>query len=131
MSNVKEYDKFQNQDSLALLITHKLLSHLQEEYEKNDFYKMWELLVEFCQSELDFYIGICKTEKSDSVYIALTTIYIVLLQRIAPILPYLAEELYREVFSTTSSIFEEKCYHIPQINDEINTNDEWESLKTI
>lgn len=128
-SHVTEYDKFRNQDFLALLITRQLLTHLQEEYEKNDFYKIWVLLFEFCQSELDFYIGVCKTEKSDSVYIALTTIYIVLLQRIAPILPYLAEELYREVFSTTSSIFEEKWYHIPQIIDEINIDDEWESLK--
>lgn len=128
-SIVKDYDKLQKQDSLALMITHQLLIHLQEEYEKNDFLKMWVLLFEFCQSELDFYVGICETEKSESDYITLTYILMVLLQRIAPILPYLAEELYREVFSTTTSIFEEKWHHIPQINDERNANDEWESLK--
>lgn len=128
-SNVKKYGKFQKQDSLAILITHQLQTHLQEVYEQNDFYKMWVLLFEFCQSELTFYLGICKTRESDSVYIALTTIFMVLLQRIAPILPYLAEELYSEVYSTTRSIFEEKWYHIPQINDEINSKDEWEALK--
>ena len=128
-SNAKDYDKLQNQDTLALLITHQLQTHLQELYEKNDFYKMWELLFEFCQSELTFYLGLCKSDNSDSANIVLTSIFKILLQRIAPIFPYLAEESYRDVFSTTKSIFEEKWYHLPHINDEINTNDEWESLK--
>ena len=105
VNNVKDYGKFQNEDLLAILITHRLQTHLQEVYEENDFYKMWALLFEFCQSDLTFYVGICKSRESDSVYVALTTIFIVLLQRIAPILPYLAEELYREVYSTTKKHF--------------------------
>ncbi len=128
-SNGKDYDKLQKHDTLAILITHQLLVDLQEVYEKNDFYKMWVLMFEFCQSELTFYLNLCKTDESDSVSITLTSILKALLQRIAPIFPYLAEEFYTEVFSTKTSIFEEKWYHIPLINDEININDEWESLK--
>ncbi len=128
-SNVKDYDKLQKQDKLVILITHQFQTHLQDVYEKYDFYKMWVLLFEFCQSELAFYLSLCKTDKSDSANTALTSIFKILLQRIAPILPYLAEEFYTEVFSTKKSIFEEKWYHLPHIDDEMNTNDEWKSLK--
>ncbi len=128
-NSVKDFHKLQKPDKLVILITEQLQTHLQEVYEKYEFYKMWVLLYEFCESELTFYLSLCKTDKSDSANIALTSIFKILLQRIAPILPYLAEEFYTEVFSTKKSIFEEKWYHIPHIDNEINANDEWKSLK--
>lgn len=127
--NLKLFDKLQKQDSLAILITQQLLKNVEEAYEKRDFYTMWVLLYDFCITELPFYIGLCKTNKSDSFQIALTSIFKVIVQRFAPILPYLAEELYANVFYPSASIFEEKWCHIPPINDEIDMNYEWESLK--
>lgn len=123
------YDKLNKQDVLAILKTYQLINDVEEVYEKRKFYNIWLMLLEFCQTDLSFYLGLCKTDKSESMQIALTSILKVVIQRIAPILPYLAEELHTEVFSTTKSIFEEKWYNFSPINEEINTTDEWESLK--
>ena len=127
--HTKAYEKLNKQDILAILMTQQLINDVEEVYEKRDFYSIWLMMLEFCQTELSFYLGLCKTDKSESMKIALTSIFKALNQRMATILPYLAEELHTEVFSTTKSIFEEKWYNFPPINDEIDTTDEWESLK--
>lgn len=128
-NNTKVNQKLQKQDTLAILITQKLLRNVEAEYEKRDFYKMWVLLFDFCRTELPSYVNICRTKKSDSMQIALTSIFKALVQHFAPILPFLAEELHAEVFYTSTSIFEEKWYHFPHIDEEIDINDEWEALK--
>ncbi len=122
-------DKLQRQDTVAISITQQLLRSVEEVYGKRDYYTMWVLLYDFCITELPFYISLCETNKSDSVQIALTSIFKAIVQRFAPIFPYLAEELYADTFYTAASIFEEKWYHFPPINGEIDMDDEWESLK--
>lgn len=127
--HTKSYDKLNNQDVLAIFMTQRLLNDVEEVYEKREFYNIWLMLLEFCQTELSFYLDLCKTDKSESMKIALTSIFKAVVQRMASILPFLAEELHTNVFSTTRSIFEEKWYNFPPINDEIDTTDEWETLK--
>ena len=123
------YEKLNRQDMLAISITHKLIMNIEELYEQREFYSIWVMLLEFCQTELSFYLNLCRSEKSESMQIALTSIFKAVVQRIATILPYLAEELHAQVFTSSKSIFEEKWYNFPPINDEADTIDEWKSLK--
>ncbi len=125
----KAIDKLSEQDRLAISMTYQFLCEYQLSYDKRDFFSMWQLLYDFCRTDLDFYIGLSNTEVTDTTQITLTSIFKVVIQRIAPILPYLAEEIYANEFSSKKSIFEEKWLNLPQIIGDEDTNAKWVSLK--
>lgn len=116
------YEKLPEQDSYAIALTNQLLNNYDVAYEKRDFFNMWQLLYEFCKTDLNYYFGICQTDATESAIITLTVIFKILIQRISPILPYLAEEIFAEELSSKRSIFEEKWTFLPQIAIHNDTN---------
>jgi len=116
------YEKLPEQDSYAIALTNQLLNNYGVAYEKRDFFNMWQLLYEFCKTDLNYYFGICQTDATESAIITLTVIFKILIQRISPILPYLAEEIFAEELSSKRSIFEEKWTFLPQIAIHNDTN---------
>lgn len=131
----KMLETLQPTDTLAVSLTSELLDEIEEAYKKRDFYKMWELLSDFCRTDFTFYINFCRTEISEeeleSVQIALPIIFKVLVQRLAPLMPFLAEEIYAESVSASASIFEEKWNYLSPINSDTEIRTEWESLKNV
>ena len=125
----KVSDELPEQDLHAISLPNQLLSKYEVAYEKRDFFNMWRLLYDFCITDLHYYIGICQDDDTDTAQITPTSIFKIIIQRIAPILPYLAEELYAEVFTSKTSIFEEKWGFLPQIIGDYDTEATWESLK--
>ncbi len=129
------FDALWETDALAVSLTKLLLIDVEAAYQERDFYGMWQLLFDFCQTELLFYIHLCRTEvsykRSESTQIALSTIFKVVVQRLAPIFPYLAEEIYADGFSPSVSIFEEKWCNLSPIISDNNTRAQWESLKNV
>ena len=129
LRDTKVFDKLQKQDALAVSRTNQLLKQVEDAYHKRDFYKMWVSLCNFCIDDLHFYLSLCKADSSDSTQFALTSILKVLLQRLAPIIPYLAEDTHTKAFDASQSIFEEKWHEFPQIRGGNDEENEWESLK--
>ena len=122
-------------DTIAVSLTYQLVSEIEDAYKKRDFYKMLELLFDFCRKELAFYIIYCRTEISDenleSIQLALPAILKPLIQRLAPLMPFLAEAIYAEAFSASTSIFEEKWDELIPIVGDTEIRTEWESLKNV
>jgi isoleucyl-tRNA synthetase len=116
-------------DALAISLTNQLLSDVEVAYKERNFFEMWQLLFDFCQTDLLFYFHLCQAADSDSALIALPSIFKVIVQRLAPLLSFLAEEIYKKGFSTSASIFEEKWGFLPPIISDNDPRTEWESLK--
>ncbi|RKU06888.1 hypothetical protein C6501_18155 [Candidatus Poribacteria bacterium] len=122
-------------DVLAVSLTNKLLIDIEAAYQKRDFYGMWQLLYDFCRTDLQFYIELCGSEVIDkrleSVQLAVSSILKVILQRLAPLHPFLAEEIFAQTNSSIGSIFQDKWNKLPKISQQFDTETEWESLKKI
>ncbi len=120
------------QDKLAISVTREHIQQIEAYYEVSDYAKIWQLLFDFCQSELLFYIDLSKTEITDenvdSKYITVSSMLTAILQRLAPIQPFLAEEIHGETHST-SSIFKNRLFDFSHINTQGDTKSRWESLK--
>ena len=127
-----ETDLFSKQDRLAVSVTKLLLMQVETAYEESDFFKIWQLLSDFCQSELPFYIELCKAgitnKKNDSIRIATSFILISTLQRLAPLLPFLSEEIYADACSS-GSIFKTQWVQCRQVCEKKDIMCQWENLK--
>ena len=119
------YEKLPEQDSYAIALTNQFLNNYEVAYEKKDFFNMWQLLYEFCKTDVNYYFGLCQTDVTEPAITTLTVIFKIIIQRVSPILPYLAEELFAEELSSKRSIFEEKWSFLPQIAIHNDTNDKW------
>lgn len=120
------------QDKLAISAIRERIQQIEDYYEVSDYAKIWQLLFDFCNADLLFYIDISKTEITDdnldSKYITLSSMLTAILQRLAPIQPFLAEEIHGETYST-SSIFNNQLLEFSHINIQGDTKSRWESLK--
>ena len=120
------------QDRLAIAVTKVHLRRIETQYEEGNFFKMWQLLFDFCQSELLDYFEICRTgladNNIDSIQIATSFIVTSVLQRLAPIQSFLAEEMYLEWYSK-GSIFKNKWSQYHQENSQKDIMSKWKELK--
>ena len=90
-------------DALALSITNRVLQSVDVAYQQRQFHKAWCILRDFCQSDLQqFYMPVlqyrfnlaAETREKRSGQTALWEILHVLIQRFAPITPFLAEQIH-------------------------------------
>ena len=132
-------------DSLVVILTSQLLEEVQQAYQDANFYEMWTLLTDFCEKDLRFYIRTMESRPATTLHEAQTTLSQIgtaLLQRFAPLTPFLAEHFYRlisaEGVTENHSIFQRnwhllspidgKTLHVSDIEaDEAKA--EWEVLK--
>ena len=122
-------------DALAVSLANKLLIDIEAAYRKRDFYGIWQLLYDFCRTDLQFYIKFCGSEVIDtgleSAQLSVSSILKVILQRLAPLHPFLAEEIFAQTNASTGSIFQNGWNQLPKISQQFDTKAEWESLKKI
>ena len=85
-------------DSLVITVTAQLLQEIQQAYQVEDFHKMWKMLTDFCQDDLRFYIHTLESRPTTTLrqaQITLSQVTTALLQRLAPLTPFLAEHFYQ------------------------------------
>ena len=93
-------DKAHPMDALAITVTAQLLQEVQHAYQAENFHEIWEMLIDFCQNDLRFYIRSLEsrpTKTLSTAQITLSQITTTLLQRLAPLTPFLAEHFYPRV----------------------------------
>ena len=138
-------DKLLPIDSLAIIVTSQLLQDVQQAYQNGDFHEMWTLLTDFCEGDLRFYLRAMESRPATTLHVAQATlshISTALLQRLAPLTPFLAEHFYHlisaEDITGNRSIFQKKWHRLSSIVEQamhasdIETDDaktEWEALK--
>ncbi len=129
------FDALLEPDLLAVSLTNQLLIDVEKAYQDKDFYRMWQLLFDFCRTDLLFYIEFCRAKvsknNSSSAQIALLLISKSILQQFAPIHPFLAEEIFAQINPSAGSIFQNEWDQLPKISQQFDTKAEWESLKKI
>ena len=87
-------------DSMVITVTAHFLRTVQLAYEEDDFHKVWYLLLSFCLENLSFYaetMNTCPAEAQHTARSILSELATLLLQRLAPLTPFLAEHFYRRV----------------------------------
>ena len=106
---------------------------------------MWTRLTDFCEDNLRFYVRAMESRPATTLHVAqatLSEITTALLQRLAPLTPFLAERFYHLIsadgITGNHSIFQKNWHQLsPVIGQilqaaDIETNDakaEWEVLK--
>ena len=133
-------------DTLAIIVTEQLLQEIQQAYRAENFYEMWELLTNFCQDDLHFYLQTLQSRSTKSLQAAqmtLSQITTTLLQRLAPLTPFLAEHFYQRTsidgVNGNHSIFQRNWHDLSTLianssmpsnmkND--NAKAEWEARKS-
>ena len=134
-------------DALAIIVTDQLLQQVQQAYQDGNFHKMWTLLTDFCEDDLRFYLYALEARLETPTHIAqvpLAQISTALLQRLAPLTPFLAEHFYHLISTDgvpgNRSIFQEKWHlRLPIIRQTLRVSDidpndaktEWEGLKNV
>lgn len=132
-------------DSLAITVTAQLLQEVQHAYQAENFHEMWALLTNFCQDDLRFYSRTMESRPTTTLRAAqsmLSEITTLLLQRFAPLTPFLAEHFYRiisvEGITSDHSIFQGNWHsRSPLIGQSLQPSDvkkdeakaEWEEVK--
>ena len=132
-------------DSLATTVTAQLLQKVEQVYQNGHFHEMWKILMNFCEQDLRFYASSIESRDATTFHAAhntLAQISIVLLQRFAPLIPFLAEHFYRLISADKGidnrSIFQKNWHSVPPaIRQSLRAsrtkkNDakvEWEALK--
>lgn len=131
--DVIDFEALEPTEVLAISISNLHINNIDDAYQARDYFKILDLIFSFCLLDLPVYVNYCRnsiTEKhSKSAMIPLTEILKILIQRLAPIIPFLAEDIYTRAFSSVGSIFEEKWSHLPLTSWDEKMNDTWESLK--
>ena len=87
-------------DSLVITVTTQLLQEIQQAYQISDFNEMWRMLTNFYQDDLRFYIRTLESRSATTLrqaQITLSQITTALLQRLAPLTPFLAEHFYPSI----------------------------------
>ena len=139
-------DKHRRIDALALAATEACMQAVQQAYPVGNFHEMWRILVDFCNADLGVYARLIAKRPKATITAARRTfsaILTVLLQRLAPLTPFLAEYGYNlcsaPVISTggksqkktatdaPNSIFLTRWLHLPPAQPDAKTD--WESLK--
>ena len=132
-------------DALLITVTAQLLQEVQQAYQTENFHKIWTMLTKFCQDDLRFYNDAIESrptttlQAAQSILLEITT---ALLQRFAPVTPFLAEHFYRDIsidrMTSNHSIFQRNWHsHSPLIEQNLQLSDaekdkakvEWEELK--
>ena len=138
-------DKIVPIDSLVITLTSQLLQEVQQAYQDANFYEMWTLLTDFCENDLYFYVRTMESRPATTLYeaqVILSKIGTALLQRFAPLTPFLAEHFYRLIsqdgITGDHSIFQKNWHplspidrqdlHVPDIEAD-DAKAEWEVLK--
>lgn len=138
-------DKTRHIDALAITVTEQLLQEIQHAYQAGNFHEMWKMLTNFCQDDLHFYLRTLESRPTKTLRAAqmtLSQITTTLLQRLAPLTPFLAEQFYRltsiDGINGNHSIFQRNWHDLSQLtanssmpsdmkNDKAKT--EWEARK--
>ncbi len=122
-------------DALAISLANQLFSDVEAAYTERDFHGMWQLLFNFCRTDLQFYVEFCGAEEVAkglvSAELAFSLIFTAVLQYLAPMTPFLAEEIFAQTNPSYTSIFQSKRSQLPKISQQFDTKVEWESLKKI
>jgi hypothetical protein len=112
-ANAATVDKIMPIDSLAIIVTSRLLQDVQQAYQDGNFHEMWALLTDFCEDDLRFYLRAMESRPATTLHVAqatLSQIATALLQRLAPLTPFLAEHFYHlistEGITGNQSIFQ-------------------------
>lgn len=132
-------------DSLMIAVTSQLLQEVQQSYETGNYHEIWRMLTDFCDSDLRFYLHLMREETAGSDPLAKTTLLEIttaILQRLAPLTPFLAEHFYHLISAVDGtgdgSIFQKQWHDFSGIirrDAEVpdsGTHDakaEWETLK--
>ena len=132
-------------DALAITVTAQLLQAVQQAYETENFCEMWTLLTDFCQDDLRFYRSTVESRPTTTRRAAksiLSDITTGLLQRFAPLTPFLAEHFYPRIsidgITNDHSIFQRNWHaHASLIGQSWQPSDvkkddakaEWEEVK--
>ena len=138
-------DKTLPMDSLLITVTAQLLQEAQQAYQTENFHKMWTMLTNFCQDDLRFYSRAMESRPTTTLQAAqsiLSEITTLLLQRFAPLTPFLAEHFYRRIsvegITSDHSIFQRNWHsRSPLIGQNLQLSDtekdeakaEWEEVK--
>ena len=138
-------DKNLTIDSLAINATAQLLQEVEHVCQNGHFHEMWKKLINFCEQDLVFYVKSIESRDATTRHAAQNTlaqISIALLQRFAPVVPFLAEH-FHHLISTDKrtnnySIFQKNWHSVsPAIRQSLrasrtkknNAKVEWEALK--
>ena len=141
-----EAERAVSMDSLVITLTAQLLADVQQAYSDEDFHGIWTRFTEFCEGTLQFYVDLMETRSETTLPVAqavLSEITTAILQRLAPLTPFLAEHFYHltsvEGLTGNHSIFQ-KNWHLfsAGIGQALPTSDmdadrakaEWEALKS-
>ena len=132
-------------DSLVISATAQLLQKVEQAYHNGQFHEMWKMLINFCEQDLRFYASSIESRDAttlDTAQNTLAQISIALLQRFAPLIPFLAEHFYPLISAdkgiNNRSIFQKNWHSVsPAIRQSLRAsrtkmNDakvEWEALK--
>ena len=139
-------DKHRRIDALALAATEACLQAVQHAYQAGNFHEMWRILVDFCDADLGVYARLIAKRPKATISAARRTfsaILTALMQRLAPLTPFLAEYGYNICSAPTistdgkrqkktstdapNSIFLTPWLHLQPAQPDART--EWESLK--
>ncbi len=142
---INAMDKTLPMDALAISVTSQLLQEVQHAYQAENFRQVWTLLTDFCQDDLRFYSDTIESRPTTTLRAAqniLSGITTALLQRFAPLTPFLAEHFYPlvsiEGITTGHSIFQGNWHsHSSVIGKSVQLSDlkndeakaEWEAAK--
>ncbi|MDE0469679.1 MAG: class I tRNA ligase family protein [Candidatus Poribacteria bacterium] len=138
-------DEIASTDSLAIAVTAQFLQGVRQTYQDANFYEMWTMLTDFCENDLRFYVQTVKSRPAETLHAAqtaLSQIGTALLQRLAPLVPFLAEHFYPRISTEgvagNHSIFQKNWHlllpvdgqilHISGIEED-KAKAEWEVLK--
>ncbi len=132
-------------DALAINVTERLLQEVQHAYQAGNFHEMWKMLTNFCQDDLYFYVRTFESRPAKTLHAAqmtLSHITTTLLQRMAPLTPFLAEYFYRRTsidgVNGNHSIFQRKWHDLSHLTanssmpsniKDDNAKAEWEAFK--
>jgi isoleucyl-tRNA synthetase len=132
-SDAEVSDILLEHDELAISFANQVFSDVESAYTERNFHGMWQLLFNFCCTDLQFYLEFCGAEELAkglvSAQLAFSSIFTVVLQYLAPITPFLAEEIFAQTNPSFTSIFQSKRSQLPNISQQFDTKVKWESLK--
>ncbi len=134
-------------DLVVTTVTAQFLKEVETAYQHRRFHEMWKMLTTFCKQDLGFYVHLFESGDAaivDTARDRLPQISIALLQRFAPLTPFLAEHFYRLISSADGSdkqsIFQKSWRSVsPAIRQDMGVSPtkkddakaEWEALKNV
>ena len=134
-------------DSLAITVTAGLLQEAEWAYQNGHFHEMWKMLINFCEEDFGFYVRSIESRDVTTRHAAqepLVQISTALLQRFAPLIPFLAEHFHHLISAdnrtNNHSIFQKNWHSMsPALRQSLrasrtkknNAKAEWKALKNV